>query len=239
MRKVFLIICAVFTFNSCDEANQIINDVLSSDDVSKAIKMALDVSTDTSVKNLSALNGYYTDQAVKILLPPEAAVIFDNLALIPGGAGLVENVIMAVNRAAEDAAPEAKDIFVGAIKGMTITDAFSIVNSHDTAATVYLKDNTYTDLSAAFSPKISTSLSKPLVVGASAESLYGTLVGNYNTVANASFGILKPITTNTLGQYVTERALDGLFFKIAREEEKIRNNAGHRVNDLLSNVFGK
>src|SRR5690606_33553676 len=131
---------------------------------------------------------------------PEAAVIFDNLSKIPGGAQLVEETVLAINRAAEDAAIEAKPIFVNAITDMSFTDAFGILNGSDSSATVYLKNSTYNDLVSAFAPKISVSLSKPLVGGTSAETLYQSLVGQYNQVANLSLGLLKPITQNTLGE---------------------------------------
>lgn len=229
-------------FSSCDQADEIINAVnsgaLTNDDIVKGLKAALTVGTDTSVKRLSAADGYFLDQAVKILLPPEAAPIFDNLSKIPGGSTLVNNTILAINRAAEDAAPEATAIFVNAITNITISDGLNILNGNDSAATGYLKTNTYSPLKNAFAPKISTSLSKPLVAGVSAEDLYSDLVDAYNTASLN--GILFPkITQNTLGEYVTTKALDGLFFKVAVEEGKIRNDVNHRVSDILKKVFTK
>jgi hypothetical protein len=241
MKKFALIMSCVglMSFSSCEELTDLAPQGLTNDEVIKGLKEALEVSTDTSVSILNALDGYYKDASVKILLPPEAAVIFDNLSKIPGGTQLVEQTILAINRAAEDAAIEAKPIFVSAITDMSFDDAFGILNGHDSSATKYLNDHTYTDLVAAFSPKISASLSKPIVGSVSAESAYQNLVSQYNMVANASFGLIPPITQNTLGEYTTTRALDGLFKKVTIEEGKIRNDIGHQVSDLLKRVFGE
>lgn len=243
--KKFVIALSFFAFtlpfSSCDETEDVLNTLntgLSNDDIVKGLRAALSVGTDTSVTRLSALDGYYKDLAVKILLPPEAAPIFDQLSTIPGLDVLVEKTIESVNRAAEDAAPQASSIFVNAITNITIADGLSILNGNDSAATSYLKKNTYDSLKFAFAPKISVSLAKPLVFGASAESLYSDVIDTYNA---ASFGgLLYPkITQNTLGEYVTVKALNGLFFKVAVEEGKIRNDVKHRVSDILVKVFGK
>ncbi len=245
MRKIALVLSLLtFTipFSSCDKADEIIAAIdeggLSNDDIVKGLKTALEVGTDTAVKRLSATDGYFKDEVVKILLPPEAAPIFDNLSKIPGGSTLVNNTILAINRAAEDAAPEATSIFVDAITNITINDGLNILNGNDSAATIFLKTGTYTPLQNAFAPKINTSLGKPLVLGASAASLYKDLVDTYNTASLN--GLLFPkITQNTLGDYVTAKALDGMFTKVAVEEGKIRNDVSHRVSDILEKVFGK
>ncbi|TNE80587.1 MAG: DUF4197 domain-containing protein [Bacteroidetes bacterium] len=239
MKKLLILFALALPFTACEDIETVLNDTgLSNDDVVKGLKSALEISTDTSVNILNAVDGYYKDDVVKILLPPEAAIIFDNIAKIPGGRQLVDQTIMAINRSAEDAAIEAKPIFVNAITSMSFDDAFGILNGHDSSATEYLHGKTYNDLVSAFSPKISASLSKPLVAGTSAESLYQSLVGQYNQVANLSLGLLKPITQNTLGEYTTTKALDGLFIKVTDEEAKIRTNVSHRVNDILKKVFG-
>lgn len=239
MKKLLILFAMALPLVACEDLETALSDTgLTNEEVVKGLKSALEVSTDTSVNILNAVDGYYKDQLVKILLPPEAAVIFDNLAKIPGGQQLVDQTILAINRSAEDAAVEAKPIFVNAITSMSFDDAFGILNGHDSSATEYLHGKTYNDLVSAFSPKISASLSKPLVAGTSAESFYQTLVGQYNQVANLSLGILKPITQNTLGEYTTTKALDGLFIKVTDEEAKIRTNVGHRVNDILKKVFG-
>lgn len=242
MKKLIILFSCigVLGFSACEELQDIAESSgLSNDEIIKGLKETLTVSTDTSVTLLNARDGYFKDEAVKILLPPEASVIFDNLNKIPGGSILVDETILAINRAAEDAAVEAKPIFVDAITSMSFSDALGILNGHDSSATQYLNTTTYSSLATAFSPKISASLSKPLVGNTSAESLYGDLVSRYNTIANLSLGLLKPITDNTLGEYTTRRALDGLFKKVTVEEGKIRNNIGHRVSDLLKRVFGE
>lgn len=227
-------------FQSCnpEEVLNGLNQGLSNEDVVKGLKSALTVGTDSSVKRLSATDGYFKDLAVKILLPPEAAPIFNKVGSIPGGQELIDKTIEAINRSAEDAAPEATGIFVDAITNISIADGMNILKGHDSAATGYLKDNTYDSLKGVFAPKINTSLSKPIVFNASAASLYTDLVDLYN---DASLnGILWPkITQNTLGDYVTSKALTGLFHKVAVEEGKIRNDVSHRVNDILKKVFGQ
>lgn len=234
-----LVLSSLITFSACDEVEDILDQVgLSNTEIIQGLKTALEVSTDTSVTTLNRLNGYLLDESVKILLPPEAGVIFDNLALLPGGQQLVNNTIISINRAAEDAAIEAKPIFINAITNITFDDALGILNGHDSAATSYLHGQTYQSLFQAFSPKIEASLSKPLVGGVSAASTYQSLVNAWNTIANNSFGVLKPIADNTLGAYTTRKALDGLFLKVALEEGKIRNNASHQINATLQKVFG-
>ncbi len=244
MKKIVLALSLfAFTvpFSSCNKTDEIIdaiNDGLSNDDIVKGLRAALEVGTDTAVKRLSAADGYFKDEAVKILLPPEAAPIFDNLGKIPGGTTLIANTIMAINRAAEDAAPEATTIFVDAITSITIADGLNILNGNDSAATSFLKKGTFTPLQNAFAPKINASLGKPLILGASAASLYADLVGAYNTASLN--GLLFPkITQNTLGDYVTTKALDGMFTKVSVEEGKIRNDVKHRVSDILEKVFAK
>lgn len=230
----------LLAFTSCEGIQDFsIDDSLTNEEVIKGLKEALQVSTDTSVTILNKVNGYYKDDLVKILLPPEASVIFDNLNKIPGGSILVDQTILAINRAAEDAAVEAKPIFVDAITGMSFSDAFAILNGHDSSATEYLNANTYSALLTAFTPKISNSLNKPLVGNTSAESLYTDLVDRYNLVAQVSFGLIPVITENTLTEYTSKRALNGLFKKVTVEEGKIRNNLTHQISDLLKRVFGK
>ena len=245
MKKIAIILSFLslsVPFSSCSEADEILTSIneggLNNDDIVNGLKKALEVGTDTAVSRLSAKSGYYNDLAVRILLPPEAAPIFDNLSKIPGGATLMNNTIIAINRSAEDAAPEATSIFVNAITNISITDGLNILNGNDSAATSFLKTGTYNPLKTAFSPKINASLDKPLAFGVYATSFYKDLVDTYNTASLN--GLLFPIITqNTLGDYVTAKALDGLFTKVALEEGKIRNDVNHRVSDILEKVFGK
>jgi hypothetical protein len=141
-----------------------------------------------------------------------------------------------MNRAAEDAANEAKPIFVDAIKGMSIMDAKNILFGNKDAATNYLKDKTFQSLVNAYSPKINTSLNK---VGAA--QAWKALADPYNKFANSPLAMTvkdaKPINPD-LGAYVTQKALDGLFFKVKEEEDKIRTNLAARTSQLLQRVFG-
>lgn len=238
--KVILTLFIIFLFSvSCTELNDVLEDTgLTEQEVVEGLKSALTVGTDTSVTVLSAVNGYLEDDVVKILLPDEAAVIVTNIAKVPGGNLLIDKTIEAINRSAEDAAPEAKDIFVSAITDITIEDGFAILNGENDAATMYLKSKTSTQLTAAFEPKINTSLNKKLVGNISAESAYADLIKAYNT-ASLNGLLFSMVTTNSLSEHTTKKALDGLFFKVSVEEENIRTKASHRVNDILQKVFGE
>lgn len=228
----------MFGFQSCEELN-IDPANLSNTDIVDGLKSALNVGTDSSVGILSKTDGYFKDELVKILLPDEAKVITDNIGKVPGGQLLLDQTIRAINRSAEDAATEAKPIFVNAITEITIEDGLGILKGNDDAATQYLNTKTYADLSTSFEPKINTSLSKELIPGISAQGSYASLVDKYNTVAKASFGILKEVKSNSLSAHTTNKALNGLFSKVAIEEGKIRNNINYRVTDILKKVFAE
>lgn len=211
---------------------------LSNDEVIKGLRSALSVGTDSSVSILGRTNGFFSDALIKLALPSEAQPIVNNLSKIPGGQKLVNDAILAINRAAEDAAPQAKTIFIDAISRITIQDGFAILNGGNNAATTYLKNNTYQQLTDAFAPRIRTSLSKPLVLGYSAEKAYQQLIDAYN-LASIGGSLWKPIKQNSLATYTTQKALDGLFLKVSQEEAKIRQDPFHRVTDILKRVFGK
>jgi hypothetical protein len=242
--KKTVVLCAltVALFSSCEEGSGFSEAFpdLTNEEVIEGLKSALEVGTDNSSQNLHKRDGYYRDEAVKIFLPDEAAVILDHLDRIPGGDHLVDNTIESINRAAEDAAIEAKPIFINAITSMTISDGFAILDGADDAATTYLKDKTYDSLQMAFQPKIQVSLEKPLILNKSSESLYSSLITSYNAIPRIPFIFEEPeITENTLSEYTTRRALDGLFLKVADEETQIRNDPAKRVNDILVKVFGR
>lgn len=184
------------------------------------------VGTDTAVTRLNVADGFYKDEAVKIFLPEEAQVVYDYLSYLP--TDLVEQNILAINRAAEDAAKEATPIFVNAITDLTIQDGFDILHGDDTAATTYLKGKTYQQLYDAFKPKIDISLNKELVLGISAEDMYSKLINTYNLASLNGF-LFDEITSNSLSEHTTNRALRGLFMKVADEETLIREDPAHRV----------
>ena len=261
---ILLFVLSPYAVPSCDDLLKNTSGIpgtsgsLGNTEIVEGLKTALRVGTDSSVSVTSRLNGFYKDQAIKILLPPEASIIYENRnnALIKA-AGIdkkIEEAVMALNRAAEDAASEAGPIFKDAIMGMSITDGLSILRGTNpatsktsaafdsTAATAYLKSTTFNSLRDAFSPKINRSLDKKLVGNFSANQIWNSLTGSYNTVANNSFGIVKPVTTVNLSDYVTENALDGIFYKVATEEIKIRRDpwkwAQTSVGSILQKVFG-
>lgn len=236
----------IFTFTlislglipSCEEAKNILEDTgLTNEEVIQGLKTALNIGSDTAVTTLAKTDGYFGDIVVKILLPAEAQPVYAAVGSIPGGQLLLDEAILSINRAAEDAAPQAKAIFTTAITGITIEDGFKILNGGDTAATVYLNEKTQVPLTDAFKPKISASLAKPIILNTSAEESYAKLINTYNTASLG--GILWPeIKTNSLTDHVTQKALEGLFFKVGDEERKIRKNPLHRVSDILKKVFG-
>ncbi len=234
----FLVSAMIFT--SCDViqqmAQQSIRAPLSNEEVIKGLKNALAIGTDSSVSQLRKTDGYFNDAMIKLALPEEANRIVLNLSKIPGGQKLLNDAIMAINRAAEDAAPQAKDVFVNAITSMSIDDGFKILRGDQTAATEYLKSKTFQELTNAFSPKIKSSLSKPLILGVSAETAYQKLIDTYN-LASLNGVLWSKINQNSLSAYTTRKALDGLFLKVANEEKLIRQDSLHRVNELLEKVF--
>jgi hypothetical protein len=236
MKKVFVPFALVLSFltvsfSSCDQIVSVLEGLLSEGDATQGLKEALRVGTDTSINKGSALNGYFANQAIKILLPQEAQTIVTVINQVPGvGPALIDEVVLKLNRAAEDAAPEAKDILVNAILNITITDAINIVNGQNDAATQFLRSNTHTEIAGLFRPHIETSLE---TVGA--QTAWGTLTSNYNIVAPI---LGQPQVNTDLADYTTNKALDGLFVLVAEEEEKIREDPLHRVSEILQQVFG-
>jgi hypothetical protein len=223
-------------------AQQTINETrpLTQTDIVAGLKEALVVGTGKSVNILGVTDGYYKDELVKILLPPEANVIVNNIGRIPGGEKLIEDVILSINRAAEDAVSEAKPIFVNSITSMTISDAVGILRGNDNAATQYLHKTTYNQLFELYRPKINNSIDKKLVGNVSAGQSWDLLTGKWNEMANSLVGRVagfKPVDTK-LDEYLTQKALDGLFLKIEDQEKLIRKDPLARVSDILKRVFG-
>jgi hypothetical protein len=177
---------------------------------------------------------------VRIAMPPEAQTIINNISMLPGGEKLVEDLILRINRAAEDAAREAAPIFATAVTNMTIQDGFNILRGENNAATQYLRVQTYNALFNLYQPKIKQSVDKALVGNISTSEAWNTLTGRWNTLASSMAGRiagLQPVEVE-LESYLTSRALDGLFMKLAIEEDKIRTDPVARVTELLRRVFG-
>ncbi|MGE5394980.1 MAG: DUF4197 domain-containing protein [Candidatus Saccharibacteria bacterium] len=244
--KIATLILSVLILSSCAELSQIAKTVgtqgmpLSNAEIVSGLKEALLVGTDSSVNRLSAVDGYLKDEAVKILLPPEARTIMDNVSKLPGGTKLVDDVILRINRAAEDAAKGAKPIFVNSVKEMTFADALQILRGPDNAATTYFKQKTSAQLSGLYRPKIHESLNKALVAGITTQQSWDKLTSTWNKFASSTVGQIAGYKTVDvkLEDYLLQQALNGLFLKIADREKDIRNNASARVTDILRRVFG-
>ncbi len=244
--KVLTLVFLLFFLNSCAELTRVAQTVvnqnlpLSNADIVGGLKEALLVATDSSVTHLSAVDGYLKDLTIKILLPPEAKSITDNLSKLPGGAKLVDDVIIRINRAAEDAAKGAKPIFVNSVREMTFTDGLQILKGADNAATQYFVQKTSLQLTELYRPKIRESLNKDLVAGISTQESWNELTVQWNKMAGSTLGQFAGLKTVNvkLEDYILEQALKGMFLKIAEREKDIRTNVKARVTPLLQKVFG-
>jgi hypothetical protein len=232
MKKIYLLVLIVlFSFSGCDTAKSIMDSVntsgsLSNADAVQGLKEALKLGTDSATYHLSKLNGFFGDNAIKILMPPEAENVEKTLRSV-GLGSLVDKAVLSMNRAAEDASKSVGNIFFNAIKQMTIQDAFGILKGGNEAATNYLKQKTTAELTAAFSPVVSKSLGTT-----DATKYWKDVFTTYNRFSS------KPVNTD-LTAYVTQKALDGLFYHIGIEEQQIRENPAARINDILKKVFAE
>jgi hypothetical protein len=202
------------------------NKGLSEKDAADGIKEALVNGTGESVKIVSALDGYWGNPEIKIPFPAEAKDMESKLRAM-GMSKKVDEFNESMNRAAEKAAIEAKNIFITAIKNMTVRDAINIVKGTDNAATMYLKNNTSPELIGKFTPIIKSSLDN-----VNATKYWSDLISVYNKIP-----LVKKMNPD-LPQYVTQKAIDGLFIMIAKEELKIRKDPAARTTELLKKVFG-
>lgn len=198
---------------------------LSTTDVVAGLKDALNKGVSTGTANLSAVNGFFADAAVKILMPPDAEKAEKTLRNM-GFGKQVDDAILSMNRAAEDAAKSAAPIFLNAIRQMSIQDAWGILRGSDTAATAYLRKTTTDALTGAFRPVIDKSLEK-----VNATKYWNTVFTTYNKFA------LNKVNPD-LEAYVTGKALEGIFYEIAQQEVQIRKNPVARTTDILKKVFG-
>lgn len=211
-----------------------------------AMKDALVAGIGSASKNLSQTDSYYKNASLKILLPEEAQPILQILNQIPGGQTLANDVVLRLNRTAESTAKDTVSIFSSSITSMTVTDGIKIVTGGRDAATRYLREKCYDKLVNLYKPKISTALDKPLVAGVSASSAWSTLVTNYNKYGAIPNSVARlagqsepfPAVEVDLAKFATEKALDGLFIKIAEEEGKIRDNPFGYASDMIKKVFG-
>lgn len=219
----------VFSLTGCDTARNILssggNGNLSNGDVVQGLKEALRVGADSATFHLGLLNGFYGDDMIRIMMPPEAQKVEKTLRDV-GFGKTVDQAIVSMNRAAEDASKYVGDIFVNSIKQMTIQDALGILKGGDFAATDYLKRTTTIQLITAFKPIVSHSLQY-----VNATKYWKDVFTVYNRLSS------NPVNTD-LTDYVTQKTLDGLFYHIGLEEQKIRNDPAARITDILKKVFG-
>jgi len=191
------------------------------------IKEALRVGTQNTVLTTSRLDGYLGNQLIRIAIPEQLESMVSTLRQV-GLGSQVDELEVGMNRAAELAAAEAREVFWDAITGMTVSDAFGILNGDDTAATDYFRVRTQTALYSRFHPIVQEKMDE---VGLS--RIYGRIADTYNSLPMTGTPQLVD-----LDQYVTERALAGLFTVLAQEERKIRQDPLARTTDLLRRVFG-
>ena len=233
-QKMLLTIIAVSIINISNaqvNVNQILNSVsggngLSNDKIVKGLKEALSVGTKNSTGKASIPDGFYKNPKIKIPFPKEAQQMEKTLRSM-GMNSEVDRFVKSLNRAAEDASKKAAPIFLKAITSMSITDGLKILKGNNSAATDYLKSATTGQLRTEFNPVVKASLEKVEVT-----KYWKPLVKSYNKVP-----MVKKMNPD-LGEYVTTRAIDGLFKLIADEELKIRKDPAARVTELLKEVFG-
>ncbi len=238
MKKIIFLLILSFSINSINVNAQTLNDAqnllnnvtgggFTQKEAADAIKEGLNKGTGNAVNLVAIKDGYLKNPEIKIPFPPEFKTVETKLRAAGFGKN-VDKVIISINRAAEDAGKEAKPIFINAITSLTITDAINIVKGQDNAATNYLKQTSNTALNGKFKPIIKTSLDK-----VNATRYWTETIKLYNKLP-----LVKKLNPD-LSQYVTGKAIDGLFLMVAKEELKIRKDPLARTSDLLKKVFGK
>jgi len=257
MKKIFFIISLIILFSSCEILQQFItaNSAPTEAETVDGLKTALNLGVDFAVANLNKKDGYYKNKILKIQLPEEVnnvvnialqnktvqALGFDKILQTK-----IDNFVMAVNRSAEEAAKDAKPIFVETIKNLSISDGIGILQGKDIsgkingfdsiAATHYLELKTRKQLFNLYQPKINLILDKDLGLGFSTNKAWDEVIKYYN-------GIVAPILqkekiTFTLSDYATNKALDGCFYMIGKEEKKIRKDPFKYAVEIIKKVFG-
>lgn len=229
MKKITVFFIAL-TFMGCVELQKVVNQlpqggVLTQEQIGNGLRQALDNGIQHQVSKLTATDGFYKNDLVKILLPEELQAVDKGLRSI-GLGNLADEGLKAINRTAEDAVKTATPIFVNAVKEITFNDAKNILLGADNAATSYLEGKTTSALYAEFNPVIKNSFSK---VGA--DKIWSNLITKYNSIP-----FVKKVNPD-LTDYVTTEALEGVFTMIAVEEKGIREKVGLRDTPLLRQVF--
>lgn len=232
MKKTIASIALVMTLSSCAEVQQVLEQlpqtntgVLSQGEIGNGLKEALNNGITKQVSKLTSTDGFFKNEAVKILLPDEIKKVDTKLRQL-GMSKLADDGLRILNRAAEDAVKEATPIFVDAVKQMTFNDAKNILMGNQNAATQYLQNTTSSALYSKFNPVIKNSFAK---VGA--DKIWNQIITKYNSI---------PLVTKVnpdLTDYTTNKAMEGVFKMIAVEEKEIRTNLASRTSDLLKKVF--
>ena len=200
---------------------------LSDEKITSGLKEALQVGTDNAVRSTGRPDGYFGNEAIKVLMPEKLRTLEKGLRAIGYGPD-VDEFVLSMNRAAERAAPHAKAIFWDAILELSFEDARQIFSGGDTAATDYFRDKTTDKLVGAFTPVIEEAMDE---VGVTRQ--YNQLVGRARAIPFLKSELLD------INEYVVSKALDGLFYVLAAEERKIRKDPAARITELLKEVFGK
>lgn len=236
MKKILFLLAIGFGACTSAQINQTLGDVnktlggssapLTTAEVAQGLKEALIKGISTGADLVSQLDGYFKNPEIKIPFPPEVQKVEERLRQI-GLGNEVDKFVMTLNRGAEDAAKEAKPIFIEAIRAMTIQDAWAILRGENDAATQYLKRTTSGLLKEKFKPVIQNSLNK-----VNATKYYGDIVTRYNQIP-----FVQKVNPD-LDDYATDRAIEGLFLMIAKEEKNIRENPVARTTEILKRVFG-
>jgi hypothetical protein len=233
-----LFVAAVLAVPGCATLQQTVGTVLKADStrsgtldeptVVAGIKEALRVGTENTVASTSKVDGFLGNRLIRIALPEQMTTMASTLRKV-GFGSRVDELEAGMNRAAELAAGEAREVFWSAIKGMTVSDAFGILNGGNTAATEYFRGKTSASLKTRFQPIVQRKIQE---VGLS--RIYSKVADTYNSLPLA--GTQKMVD---LDEYVTDRTLSGLFSVLATEEQKIRQDPLARTTDLLRKVFGR
>jgi len=237
----------VLTLSACGTLNSILSTgggagsvfTPTTEQMTTALREALKKGAENAGAELSIVGAFSNNLARRIPLPPEAQTIVDNISRIPGGQQQVDDLILRINTAAENASKKVGPIFGQAITSMTITDAVNILKGSNTAATEYLARTTTDPLKTAFRPELNAALSQPFIANISAQQAWNTLVTNYNNVANSAVGrlaSLQPVNTN-LNEFVLDKALTAVFNEMGNVEKNIRANPARFLSDISTNVF--
>lgn len=229
MKKLALIFL-IFIASGCADLIKIANSLPQATtssyiDIAGGLKEALNKGISTQVSKLTFTDGFYNNQLVRILIPEELKVVEQGLRNV-GLGSLADKGIKMLNTAASDAVKEATPIFVNAVTSMTFSDARSILMGGQESATQYLIRSTSSSLYGKFFPVVKNSFSK---VGA--DAVWKEIITKYN-----SLPFVNKVNPD-LNDYVTKKAMDGVFKMIAIEERNIRTNINARTSNLLKQVF--